>query len=129
MIAFLTDEISHEVYEKEIPNLFIATSPCITYIGDGMESYAVSQDISVAYFMGGVEGLLTPLTENIEEVTVDDEEYPARRKVSVFENGTIIMEARFGRNMRWMFAIHRTEPALARSAVEAWLESLNKEVV
>lgn len=72
----------------------------------------------------------------IEPEHLDDPEYPARRRITRMRmrnewygdtDDTIVLEARFGRNKKWVMAVNRRIPELGRIALTEWIDNETRE--
>lgn len=136
MKAFTTDEVSFEVTECDIPDRLAATGPefykdiSSVYEAAGISEWRPLDDV---HYIGVIEGYIAGynigfihadegIPDNINRtiVSLDDEEYPAHRKITRFADGTLMLEARFGRNKKCMLAINRYNDAAARAKIDEW---------
>lgn len=130
MKVFTADEVSCEVTTYEVPDQLCATGPeSFTAIGiDVMRRlYTAAKFV---HKLGAIEGYLAACYG----VDMDDEEYPAHRTITMTVTNTIIMEARYGRNKRYVLAFAAvTDPKnqpeydlRAEAEVREWVRRLSE---
>lgn len=140
--VYTSDEIAYEITEHDIPDQLAVTGPNLPEL---QHNQAVLFDlinlINDAHLIGAIEGWMTrdrsPSLIPDESTILDDEEYPAQRRIrryrTVNEYGdnkdTVFMEARFGRDKKWVMAVNRRIPELGRIAVMEWIDNENRDEV
>lgn len=144
MKAYTTDEVSFEITEFDIPRRLAATG--IEFYKDLSATHGTAgmvwEPLDAAHYIGAIEGYIAGYNvghwvgygvgvdtheepdfdkEGQTGATFDDDEYPAHRRITHHDDGTLVLEARYGRNKRWVLAINREGDDKAKMWVENWI--------
>jgi hypothetical protein len=131
--VYAGDEIGMEVSKYTIPDTLAATPPkyIAAYKARKDEGIQVSQTFGDVHLIGAIEGWLAGVDPDRSadgySAFLDDEEYPAQRIIARQSDGTVNLQARFGRDKRYALAVNRANPDAAREWIQMWLDRIGRE--
>lgn len=128
--VYFVDEVICEILTKDIPKQYIASGITFRHLFKTLPpiTTGANEMLDDIYYVAAVEGFFIPVHDpGMVEHMLDDEEYPANREISRHPDGTLELNARFGRNKRWAMFINRADDAAAEKHCKDWLRELGSE--